>query len=91
MLTVDVLCLQIFFKPNHKVREDVHVFSSHLFKRHHKVREGTIGFTEAPGDHYYRSTYWPITKERGWRGGMRNRLVDLVDNFVFFSCSFLPF
>ena len=48
------------------------------------MREGTIGFTEAPGDHYYRSTYWPITKERGWRGGMRNRLVDLVDNFVFF-------
>ena len=66
-------------------------FSSHIFKRHHKVREGTIGFTEAPGDHYYRSTYWPITKERGWRGGMRNRLVDLLDNFVFFPAAFCRF
>ena len=55
------------------------------------MREGTIGFTEAPGDHYYRSTYWPITKERGWRGGMRNRLVDLVDDFVFFLQLFAVF
>ena len=67
------------------------LFLHTFFKGHHKVREGTIGFKEAPADHYYRSTYWPITKELGWRGGMRNRLVDLLDNFVLFSCNFLPF
>jgi len=52
------------------------------FQLYGLVREGTIGFTEAPGDHYYRSTYWPITKERGWRGGMRNRLVGKADNYA---------
>ena len=51
-----------------------------------------MGFSEPPTDLYYRSTYWPITKERGtfswmdgWygsRGSLRNRLVGKADNYA---------
>ena len=41
-----------------------------------------MGFSKPPADHYYRSTYWPITKERGLKGSLRNRLVGKADNYA---------
>ena len=39
-----------------------------------------MAFSKPPTDHYYRSTYWPITKERG--RSLRNRLVGKADNYA---------
>jgi len=48
------------------------------FQLYGLVREGRMAFSKPPADHYYRSTYWPITKERG----LRNRLVGKADNYA---------
>ena len=52
------------------------------FQLYGLVREGRMAFRKPPADHYYRSTYWPITKERGLRGSLRNRLVGKADNYA---------
>ena len=52
------------------------------FQLYGLTREGSIGFSKPPADNYYRSTYWPITKERGLGGNLRNRLVGKADNYA---------